>query len=554
MSHSVDEIIERLGGPEVAARRLGVGTEAVRKWRQAHSIPARHWPALLAATGLALHDLPGAPQPHSAAAACDSPPAGATAALVLADGSVLWGKGFGAHTGPEAPVGEVCFNTGLTGYQETLTDPSYAGQVITFTFPHIGNVGVNREDIEASTIAALGLVVKQEATEPSNWRAQQHLDAWLRAQGVPGIAGVDTRALTVRIRDGGAPNGALSHPEDGRFDLPALVARARAWPGLEGMDLAKQVSCTQAYRWDETEWAWPTGYGRQTVPVRHVVAVDYGAKRNILRCLAAAGCRVTVVPATATSEDILRHDPDGVFLSNGPGDPAATGEYAVPAIRGVLASDKPIFGICLGHQLLAIALGAKTYKLDRGHRGANQPVKDLTTGKVEITSQNHGFAVDEKTLPPGVRVTHTSLFDGSNEGIACDDRPVFSVQYHPEASPGPMDSHYLFQRFVEMIDCRGAPMANRQSGESGDPESAVKQLLAVAFRHSIDEPNIEAAFEHIQSITNKALDWNAFRDAIDACLHEGLIHDPVRIEHGALQCHWKLELTPKGVQQARNYR
>jgi carbamoyl-phosphate synthase small subunit len=454
MTTTVDDIIDRLGGADAAARRLGVGTEAVRKWRQSHTIPARHWPALLAATGLALHDLPGAP---AADAELDAPPAGATAALVLGDGTVLWGRGFGAHTlaqTGEPPVGEVCFNTGLTGYQETLTDPSYAGQIICFTFPHIGNVGANPEDLEATTIAARGLVVKQDVTDPSNWRAHQHLDAWLRAQAVPGIAGIDTRALTVRIRDGGAPNGVLYYPEDGRFDLPALLATARAWPGLEGMDLAKQVSCTQSYTWDETEWAWPAGHGRQTAPRRHVVAVDYGAKRNILRCLAAAGCRVTVVPADATADDILRHDPDGVFLSNGPGDPAATGAYAVPAIQGVLASGKPIFGICLGHQLLAIALGAKTYKLDRGHRGANQPVKDLTTGKVEITSQNHGFAVDEATLPEGVRVTHVSLFDGSNEGLACDDRPVFSVQYHPEASPGPSDSHYLFRRFVDLIDAR----------------------------------------------------------------------------------------------------
>ncbi len=450
MTTTVDEIIDRLGGADAAARRLGVGTEAVRKWRQSHSIPARHWPALLAATGLSLHELPGAP---AADVEADAPPAGATAALVLGDGTVLWGRGFGAHTA-EPPVGEVCFNTGLTGYQETLTDPSYAGQIICFTFPHIGNVGTNSEDLEATTIAARGLVVKQDVTDPSNWRAHQHLDAWLRAQGVPGIAGIDTRALTVRIRDGGAPNGVLYYPEDGRFDLPALLAAARAWPGLEGMDLAKQVSCTQSYTWDETEWSWPTGHGHQTEPRRHVVAVDYGAKRNILRCLAAAGCRVTVVPADASADDILRHNPDGVFLSNGPGDPAATGAYAVPVIEGVLASGKPIFGICLGHQLLAIALGAKTYKLDRGHRGANQPVKDLTTGKVEITSQNHGFAVDEATLPEGVRVTHVSLFDGSNEGLACDDRPVFSVQYHPEASPGPSDSHYLFRHFVDLIDAQ----------------------------------------------------------------------------------------------------
>ncbi len=300
---------------------------------------------------------------------------------MLADGTVFWGRGFGAHTAQPAPVGEVCFNTGMTGYQETLTDPSYAGQIITFTFPHIGNVGTNGEDIEAATIAARGLVVKQDITEPSNWRSAQHLDAWLRARGIAGVAGVDTRALTVRIRDGGAPNGVLAFPADGRFDLPALRAQAEAWPGLEGMDLAKEVSCRQSYEWDETRWAWPAGVGRQTAPRHHVVAVDYGAKRNILRCLASAGCRVTVVPATATADDILRREPDGVFLSNGPGDPAATGEYAVPAIRGVLEAGVPVFGICLGHQLLALALGAKTYKLDRGHRGANQPVKDLATGQ-----------------------------------------------------------------------------------------------------------------------------------------------------------------------------
>jgi carbamoyl-phosphate synthase small subunit len=343
----------------------------------------------------------------------------------------------------------------MTGYQETLTDPSYAGQIITFTFPHIGNVGVNTEDVEAMGIAARGLVVKQDVTEPSNWRASTHLSDWLRAQGVTGVGGIDTRVLTQRIRDGGAPNGVLEFPADGRFDISALIDLARSWPGLEGMDLAKQVSCTQSYSWDETRWAWPEGYGRQTAPKHHVVAVDYGAKRNILRSLASAGCRVTVVPATASAEDILGHRPDGVFLSNGPGDPAATGEYAVPAIRGVLESGVPVFGICLGHQLLALALGAKTYKMERGHRGANQPVKDLTTGKVEITSQNHGFAVDEKTLPAGVRVTHVSLFDGSNEGLTCDDRPAFSVQYHPEASPGPSDAHYLFRRFVEMIERAG---------------------------------------------------------------------------------------------------
>ncbi len=449
---SVNEIIDRLGGVEAAARLTGIGTEAVRKWRQAASIPSRHWPAVIAATGLSLTDLQGGASMPMPDADDSQPPPGATAALVLADGAVFWGRGFGAQTASPAPVGEVCFNTGMTGYQETLTDPSYAGQIITFTFPHIGNVGTNAEDIEALTIAARGLVVKQDITEPSNWRAAQHLDAWLRARGISGIAGVDTRALTVRIRDGGAPSGVLAFPADGRFDVPALQAQAAGWPGLEGMDLAREVTCRQTYSWDETRWAWPAGTGRQTAPKHHVVAVDYGAKHNILRCLASAGCRVTVVPASATAEDILRHHPDGVFLSNGPGDPAATGVYAVPAIRGVLDAGVPLFGICLGHQLLALALGAKTFKLDRGHRGANQPVKDLSTGRVEITSQNHGFAVDADTLPPTAQVTHVSLFDGSNEGLACSDRPAFSVQYHPEASPGPSDSHYLFERFVGMIE------------------------------------------------------------------------------------------------------
>jgi carbamoyl-phosphate synthase small subunit len=449
MATNVDSIIDRLGGAEAAARLTGVTTEAVRKWRQAGVIPSRHWAAVITTTGLGLNDLRGmAPEPAEAGEV----PSGATAALVLADGSVFWGRGVGAHTTAPAPVGEVCFNTGMTGYQETLTDPSYAGQIITFTFPHIGNVGVNLEDVEAVTIAARGVAVKQDITDPSNWRATQHLDAWLRSRGIAGIAGVDTRALTIRIRDGGPPTGVLAFPADGRFDLPALQAQAVAWPGLEGMDLAKEVTCRQTYEWDQTVWAWPAGTGRQTAPKRHVVAVDYGAKQNILRCLASAGFRVTVVPATATADDILRHEPDGVFLSNGPGDPAATASYAVPAIRGVLDAGVPLFGICLGHQLLALALGAKTYKLALGHRGANQPVKDLATGKVEITSQNHGFAVDEKTLPDGVRVTHVSLFDGSNEGIACTGRPAFSVQYHPEASPGPSDSHYLFERFAGLIE------------------------------------------------------------------------------------------------------
>jgi carbamoyl-phosphate synthase small subunit len=306
--------------------------------------------------------------------------------------------------------------------------------------------------VEARSVAARGLVVKQDVTEPSNWRSVQHLDAWLKSRGVTGIAGIDTRALTIRIRDGGPPTGVLCYPADGRFDLAALQAQAEAWPGLEGMDLAQEVTCRQTYGWDETQWTWPAGVGRQTAPGRHVVAMDFGAKHNILRCLASTGFKVTVVPATASPDDILRHEPDGVFLSNGPGDPAATGTYAVPTIRAVLDAGIPLFGICLGHQLLALALGARTYKLERGHRGANQPVKDLETGKVEITSQNHGFAVDVQSLPPNVKATHISLFDGSNEGLACTDRPAFSVQYHPEASPGPSDSHYLFDRFAAMIE------------------------------------------------------------------------------------------------------
>jgi carbamoyl-phosphate synthase small subunit len=454
----VEEIIDRLGGAESAARLLGVGTEAVRKWRQQRAIPARHWPAVIAATGVPLAALAAAsvqakPETSSRTSMADSnaAPPGATAVLVLADGTVFWGRGFGAHTGAEPPVGEVCFNTAMTGYQETLTDPSYAGQFITFTFPHIGNVGVNAEDVEAAAIACRGLVVAQDVTAPSNWRAAGGLVAWLHARGVPGIAGVDTRALTQRIRDGGPPSGVLAFPADGRFDLALLAERARRWPGLEGMDLAREVSCTEATAWEQTRWAWPAGYGVQRAPRHHVVAVDFGAKRNILRCLAAAGCRVTVLPATATAGEILARRPDGVFLSNGPGDPAATGAYAVPAIKGVLAAGVPLFGICLGHQLLALALGGRTYKMERGHRGANQPVQNLSTGKVEITSQNHGFAVDERSLPAGVVVTHRSLFDGSNEGLACEGRPVFSVQYHPEASPGPGDARYLFDRFVALM-------------------------------------------------------------------------------------------------------
>ncbi|MPY70743.1 MAG: glutamine-hydrolyzing carbamoyl-phosphate synthase small subunit [Alphaproteobacteria bacterium] len=387
--------------------------------------------------------------PESPASPPTAPKTGATAALVLADGTVFRGRGIGAEG---AAVGELCFNTSITGYQEILTDPSYAGQVICFTFPHIGNVGANDEDREAASPAARGLVIRADITEPANWRASAHLDAWLRGQNLVGIAGVDTRRLTRRIRDSGAPHVTVAHRADGRFDIEALRAQAAAWPGLEGMDLAKEVSCTQTYGWDQTQWTLGEGYGTQEAPQRHVVAVDFGAKRNILRCLAAAGCKVTVVPASSSAEDILRHNPDGVFLSNGPGDPAATGAYAVPAIRTLLEKDLPVFGICLGHQILALALGAKTAKMHLGHRGANHPVKDLETGKVEITCQNHGFEVLRGSLPAGVTETHSSLFDGSVEGLRVEGKPVFSVQYHPEASPGPQDSHYLFDRFVKMID------------------------------------------------------------------------------------------------------
>ena len=379
------------------------------------------------------------------------PPPNSTAALVFADGSVLWGRGAGAAA---TAVGEVVFNTSMTGYQEVLTDPSYAGQVITFTFPHIGNVGTNNEDIESITPAARGAILRADITEPANWRAVGHLDTWLKRHGIPGITGVDTRALTRRIRDRGAPNGTIVHAPDGRFDIGALAARAAEWPGLIGMDLAKEVTCRQTYAWDESLWHLDGGFGRLTKPRFHVVAIDYGAKRNILRCLADAGCRVTVVPADVTGEQVLGLRPDGVFLSNGPGDPEATGRYAVPTIKAVLDSGLPLFGICLGHQMLAIALGGKTGKMDIGHRGANHPVKDLCTGKVEITSQNHGFAVLEDSLPKGVAVTHRSLFDGSVEGLDVPGKPIFSVQYHPEASPGPQDSHYLFHRFVDMMASR----------------------------------------------------------------------------------------------------
>ncbi|MHB1303407.1 MAG: glutamine-hydrolyzing carbamoyl-phosphate synthase small subunit [Acidiphilium sp.] len=445
MAKSIDELIERLGGAEAAARLTTVSTEAVRKWRSAGNIPSRHWPAVLAATGLTLADLPGGSAPEVAT----TKPEAATAALVLGDGRVFWGRGFGAH-GAGTPA-ELCFSTGMTGYQETLTDPSFAGQIITFTFPHVGNVGANGEDLEAATSFARGLVINRDITAPSNWRAAEGLDRWCRRMGLSGIAGVDTRALTRTIRDDGPPNALIAFPEDGKFDIEVLATRARDWPGLAGMDLAREVSCTQSYEWTETLWTREHGFGRQTAPKHTVVAVDYGAKRNILRNLASAGCRVIVVPATATAEDILRHEPDGVFLSNGPGDPAATAEYAVSAIRGVLEAGKPLFGICLGHQLLAHALGGKTFKLARGHRGANQPVQELATGRVEITSQNHGFAVDDASLPAGVSVTHKSLFDGSNEGLACPGKRCFSVQYHPEASPGPSDANHLFRRFAAMM-------------------------------------------------------------------------------------------------------
>ncbi|HEY0566794.1 MAG TPA: glutamine-hydrolyzing carbamoyl-phosphate synthase small subunit [Xanthobacteraceae bacterium] len=375
-----------------------------------------------------------------------------TALLVLADGTVLEGYGLGA---PGRAVGEVCFNTAMTGYEEILTDPSYAGQIITFTFPHIGNVGTNDEDIEtinmAATPGARGVLLHSPITDASNYRATRHLDQWLRARGIVGLSGIDTRALTSLIRQKGMPNAVIAHEPTGKFDLEALKREAREWPGLVGMDLVPMVTSGQRFTWDETPWRWGKGYGRLENPEFHVVAIDYGIKRNILRLLAQNGCKVTVVPATTPAEDILALKPDGVFLSNGPGDPAATGEYAVPVIREVIDSGTPTFGICLGHQMLGLAVGARTMKMHQGHHGANHPVKDLTTGKVEITSMNHGFAVDSKTLPERAQETHVSLFDGSNCGIALKDKPVFSVQYHPEASPGPRDSHYLFARFAELM-------------------------------------------------------------------------------------------------------
>ena len=380
----------------------------------------------------------------------DTRPPGVNGAIVLEDGQVFWGQGAGIEG---IAIGEVCFNTSLTGYQEILTDPSYAGQIITFTFPHIGNVGTNVEDIETDTPVVRGCILREDITEPSNWRAAQHLNSWLKKHQLVGLTGVDTRRLARHIRDNGALRGVIIHlPEsDEVVDIKALHAMALSWPSLEGSDLAKDVSCTQTYSWNEAEWCINSGYNTQNDPKYHVIAVDFGAKKNILRCLAAAGCKVTVVPGNTSAKEIMGHRPDGVFLSNGPGDPAATGKYAVPMIQAIIAAKIPTFGICLGHQMLSIAMGARTVKMHMGHRGANHPVKNLETGRVEITSQNHGFVVDRDSLPVGITETHTSLFDGTLEGIKVEGKPAFSVQHHPEASPGPQDSHHLFEQFVELM-------------------------------------------------------------------------------------------------------
>ncbi|NLS04549.1 glutamine-hydrolyzing carbamoyl-phosphate synthase small subunit [Rhizobium sp. P32RR-XVIII] len=377
-----------------------------------------------------------------------------TALLVLADGTVIEGKGIGATGKVQA---EVVFNTALTGYEEILTDPSYLGQIVTFTFPHIGNVGANDEDIEdlvpAARHGAVGVIFKADMTEPSNYRAAKHLDAWLKARGIIGLCGVDTRALTAWIRENGSPNAVIAHDPNDVFDLDALKAEAKAWSGLEGLDLAKIASSGQSSQWAQTPWVWNEGYGELAASDAkyHVVCLDYGVKRNILRLFAGLDCKVTVVPATTSADDVLAMQPDGIFLSNGPGDPAATGEYAVPVIQKLIKTDIPVFGICLGHQMLGLALGAKTEKMHQGHHGANHPVKDHTTGKVEIVSMNHGFAVDTKSLPEGVEETHVSLFDGTNCGLRVTGKQIFSVQHHPEASPGPQDSHYLFRRFINMV-------------------------------------------------------------------------------------------------------
>ncbi|MBI1686572.1 glutamine-hydrolyzing carbamoyl-phosphate synthase small subunit [Caulobacter hibisci] len=378
---------------------------------------------------------------------------GVTGVLVLADGTVLQGVGCGAVGDA---VGEVCFNTAMTGYQEILTDPSYMAQIVAFTFPHVGNVGTNSEDVEQVTgvaeTAARGAIFRDVPTDPANWRANSDFDGWMQRRGVVGLAGVDTRALTRKIRETGMPHGVIAHSPEGKFDLEALKAKAREWSGVVGLDLAKDASTTQTFTWDEGLWSWPAGYAKLDNPKYEVVVIDYGVKRNILRALAHVGARATVVPASTSAEDILARNPDGVLLSNGPGDPSATGEYAVPEIQKLVASGKPVFGICLGHQMLALALGAKTVKMEQGHHGANHPVKDLTTGKVEIVSMNHGFTVDSESLPEPVQETHVSLFDGTNAGIALKDKPVFSVQHHPEASPGPTDSLYIFERFAGLMD------------------------------------------------------------------------------------------------------
>lgn len=376
-----------------------------------------------------------------------------TAVLVLADGTVIEGKGLGAVGEVEA---EVCFNTSLTGYQEILTDPSYLGQIVTFTFPHIGNVGANGEDIEDLTPAArrgaVGAIFKADVTNPSNYRSVEHLDNWLKSRGIIALSGIDTRALTVWIRENGAQNAVIAHSPDGNFDLADLKAKAAKWSGLENLDLAIEATSGQTSQWKQAPWTFEDGYDDQDNSKYHIVALDFGVKRNILRLFVGLDCKVTVVPAKTTAEEILAHDPDGIFLSNGPGDPAATGKYAVPTIQKLMESNVPIFGICLGHQMLALALGGTTVKMHQGHHGANHPVKDHTTDKVEIVSMNHGFAVDGKSLPAGVEETHVSLFDGTNCGLRVKDRPIFSVQHHPEASPGPQDSHYLFRRFIDLIN------------------------------------------------------------------------------------------------------
>jgi carbamoyl-phosphate synthase small subunit len=382
---------------------------------------------------------------------------GVTGVLVLADGTVLQGVGCGA-TG--SAVGEVCFNTAMTGYQEILTDPSYMAQIVAFTFPHVGNVGVNSEDLEQvagdSATAARGAIFRDAPTPPANWRSESDLGGWMARRGVVGLSGVDTRALTRRIREEGMPHAVIAHDPEGRFDLDALRRQAAEWSGLVGLDLAKDATCRQAFTWEEGLYGWPEGYARPAQDRYEVVVMDFGVKRNILRALASLGAKVTVVPASTSAEDILARKPHGVMLSNGPGDPAATGEYAVPEIRKLVASGVPVFGICLGHQMLALALGARTEKMEQGHHGANHPVKDLTTGKVEIVSMNHGFTVSRDSLPEGVEETHVSLFDGTNAGIALSGRPVFSVQHHPEASPGPTDSLYLFRRFADLMDAARA--------------------------------------------------------------------------------------------------